>query len=325
MGLAPTRAHFELEPNMQLMPHRMKEARRDLQAVVPIAKSDGCIAASANRETGINLLVLERGHADRNYWKDLWAYRELFIILAWRDLAVRYKQTAIGLAWAVLRPLLTVFVLTIVFGRLAGLPSDGSSPYFVMVYAGTLAWFLMSTIFSDVSNSLISNANLIGKVYFPQLIVPSAYVVVALVDLAVSVVLLIAAATCLGFWPDWRIAFIPVFIALAILASLGPALFISALNVKYRDFRYIIPFILQFGLYVSPIGFSIGAVPEEWRLLYSFNPVVGIVDGFRWCLLRGEAHLYLPGFLVSTVLTALLLLGGIKYFRKTERSLADLL
>ena len=324
MGVAPPSA--ELEPTMQLFPHHdMNGPSRGLQAIVSIAESDGSISASANERAGINLLVLERGRADRNYWKDLWAYRELFIILAWRNLAVRYKQTAIGVTWAVIRPLLTVFVLTMVFGRLARLPSDGSAPYFVMVYAGTLAWFLISTIFSDASNSLISNANLIGKVYFPRLIVPSACVMVALVDFAVSLVLFIATATCLGFWPDWRIVFIPVFIALAILVSLGPALFIAALNVKYRDFRYIVPFILQFGLYVSPIGFSIAAVPEQWRLLYSFNPVVGVVDGFRWCLLRGEAHLYVPGFLLSTILAALLLVGGIKYFCQTERSLADLL
>jgi lipopolysaccharide transport system permease protein len=290
-----------------------------------VAEPDYSKATASKQDAKARLIVLERGRADRNYWSDLWAYRELFVILAWRDLAVRYKQTALGLLWAVIRPLLTVIVLTIVFGRLARLPGDGSAPYVLIVYTGTLTWFLISTIFGDASSSLISNKNLIGKVYFPRLIVPSAYVVVALVDFAVSFVLLLVTATWLGFSPDWRIIFLPAFVALGVLASLGPALYFAVLNVKYRDFRYIIPFLLQFGLYASPIGFSSAAVPEEWRLLYSLNPIVGIVDGVRWCLLRGEAQLYVPGFLLSIGLIALLLIGGIKYFRQTERSFADIL
>ena len=310
---------------MQSFAHKMEEAPRGLRSTLPVAEPDEPTATSSKQDAKARLIILERGRADRNYWSDLWAYRELFVILAWRDLAVRYKQTALGLVWAVIRPLLTVTVLTIVFGRLARLPGDGSAPYVLMVYAGTLIWFLISTIFGDASNSLISNKNLIGKVYFPRLIVPSAYVVVALVDFAISFVLLLVTATWLGFWPDWRIILLPVFVALGVLASLGPALCFAALNVKYRDFRYIIPFLLQFGLYVSPIGFSSAAVPEEWRLLYSLNPIVGIVDGVRWCLLRGEAQLYVPGFLLSIGIIVLLLIGGIKYFRQTERSFADIL
>jgi lipopolysaccharide transport system permease protein len=270
-------------------------------------------------------LILEAGRAERHYWRDLWTYRELFVILAWRDLAVRYKQTVIGVAWAVVRPLLTVAIFTLVFGRVAKLPSDGVAPYAIMVFAGMIPWTLFSTVLSDASNSMVSNANLIGKVYFPRLIVPSATIVVALVDAAITLVLLFAMMAWYRFMPDWRIVFLPGFVLLAILASLGPALFMTAMNVKYRDFRYIIPFILQFGVYASPVGFSSAAIPEQWRLLYSLNPVVGIIDGFRWALLRGEAQIYMPGFLLSIGVTAAMLWIGITYFRATERTFADLI
>ena len=271
------------------------------------------------------VLVLEAGRAERHYWRDLWAYRELFAILAWRDLAVRYKQTVIGVVWAVIRPTLTMLVFTVLFSRLAKLPSDGHAPYPVMVFAGMLPWFLFSTILSEASDSLVTNSSLIGKVYFPRLIVPSATIVVALVDFAITFVLLLVMMIWYGFLPDWRIAFLPCFVLLAILASLGPALYITALNVKYRDFRYIIPFILQFGLYVSPVGFSSAVVPEKWQMLYSLNPAVGVIDGFRWCLLRGQSQLYLPGFSLSLGVAAAFMALGIWYFRKTERTFADLL
>jgi lipopolysaccharide transport system permease protein len=270
-------------------------------------------------------IVLEAGRAERHYWRDLWTYRELFAILAWRDLAVRYKQTVIGVAWAVVRPLLTVAIFTIVFSRVAKLPSDGAAPYALMVFAGMIPWTLFSTILSEASNSLVVNANLIGKVYFPRLIVPSATIVVALVDAAITLVLLLAMMAWERFLPDWRIVFLPAFVLLAILASLGPALFMTAMNVKYRDFRYIIPFILQFGVYASPVGFSSSAIPEKWRLLYSLNPAVGVIDGFRWALLRGEASLYVPGFLLSLLVTAVMLVIGVAYFRRTERTFADLI
>jgi lipopolysaccharide transport system permease protein len=271
------------------------------------------------------LLVLEAGRAERHYWLDLWRYRELFLILAWRDLAVRYKQAVIGVAWAVVRPLLTMLIFTFIFGRVAKLHSDGAAPYPIMVFAGLMPWMLFSTILSEASASLVANANLIGKVYFPRLIIPSATVAVALADFAVSFVLLIALMIGFRFMPDWRILFLPAFVALAVAASLGPALLMTALNVKYRDFRYIIPFLLQFGTYVSPVGFSSAVVPEQWRLLYSINPAVGVIDGFRWCLLGGQSRLYLPGFGLSLVLTAALLWLGIAYFRATERTFADLL
>ena len=275
--------------------------------------------------TNERLLVLEQGRAERNYWSDLWHYRELFAILAWRDVAVRYKQTVIGVAWAVVRPVLIMIVFTVVFGRLAKLPSDGDIPYPVLVFAGMLPWFLFSSILSDASNSLVGNANLISKVYFPRLIVPASAGVVALVDFTINIAILFVLMAWFGVVPNWQIIFLPGFVVLAFLASLGPALWITALNVKYRDFRFIIPFIVQFGLYVSPVGFSSAVVPEQWRFWYSLNPVVGVIDGFRWCLLGGESQLYLPGFLASLGVVAFFLWFGIRYFRKTERTFADLI
>lgn len=282
--------------------------------------ASGALASAA----ATRVLVLEPGRTERNYWRDLWYYRELFAILAWRDVAVRYKQTVIGVAWAVIRPFLTMIVFTVIFGRVAALPSEGAAPYAVMVFAGMLPWFLFSSILGEASNSMVGNANLISKVYFPRLIVPAAAGVVAMVDFAINLVLLFVIMVAYGFVPNWHIVFLPVFVVLAILASLGPALFITALNVKYRDFRYIIPFIVQFGLYVSPVGFSSTVVPEEWRFWYSLNPVVGIIDGFRWCLLGGESQLYLPGFLASLAVVAFFLWMGLSYFRRTERTFADL-
>ncbi len=274
---------------------------------------------------GERLLILEAGRAERNYWSDLWAYRELFAILAWRDLAVRYKQTVVGVVWAVIRPLLTLAIFTVVFGRVAKLKSDGTTPYPLLVFAGMLPWTLFSTILSDASNSLVLNSSLIGKVYFPRLIVPSATTIVALVDFAITFVLLLIMMVVLGFWPDWRIVFLPALVLLAVLAALGPALLMTAMNVKYRDFRYLIPFVLQFGLYVSPVGFSSSVISEQWRLLYSLNPAVGVIDGFRWCLLGGQSPLYVPGFLLSLGVVAASLWLGISYFRHTEKSFADLI
>jgi len=277
----------------------------------------------SDHETRERVLVLELGRAERHYWADLWTYRELFAILAWRDVAVRYKQTVIGVAWAVLRPLLTMVIFTVIFGTLARLPSDGGTPYPLLVFAGMLPWFLFSSILTDASNSLINNANLIGKVYFPRMIIPAAAAAVALVDFAINLVILLGLMIWYGFWPSWQVVFLPGFIALGVLASLGPALYITALNVKYRDFRYIIPFLAQVGLYVSPVGFSSAVIPEEWRLLYSLNPVVGVIDGFRWCLLGGQSQLYVPGFLGSLVVVAAFLLIGVRTFRRTERTFAD--
>jgi lipopolysaccharide transport system permease protein len=270
------------------------------------------------------LTILEPGRAERNYWRDLWRYRELFAILAWRDVSVRYKQTVIGVAWALIRPFLTMVVFTVIFGRLAKLPSEGGAPYPVMVFAGMLPWFLFSSILSEASASLVGNANLISKVYFPRLIIPTAAALVALVDFLVNLAMLAALMLWYGYAPGWRVFLLPAFTALAVLASLGPALWITALNVKYRDFRYIIPFIVQFGLYVSPVGFSSAVVPETWRFWYSLNPVVGVIDGFRWCLLGGSVPLYLPGFGLSLAVVAFFLWFGVRYFRATERTFADM-
>jgi lipopolysaccharide transport system permease protein len=283
------------------------------------------LLSTATHSAGDDILIIEPGRVEQNYWRDLWRYRELFIILAWRDVSVRYKQTVIGVAWAILRPLLTMIVFTVIFGRVAGLPSDGTAPYALMVFAGMLPWTLFSTALGEASNSLIGNERLISKVYFPRMIVPTAAVVTAFVDFLISFVILIAMMVFYRFVPTWNILLLPFFILLALLASLGPGLWITALNVKYRDFRYIIPFIVQFGLYVSPVGFSSNVVPDEWRLLYSLNPVVGVIDGFRWCILGGESPIYWPGFILSLVIVAFFLWLGVSQFRKMEKTFADLI
>ena len=270
-------------------------------------------------------LVLEPGRAEKNYWTDLWRYRELFLILAWRDVSVRYKQTVIGVAWAIIRPFLTMIVFTVIFGRVAGLPSDGDAPYALMVFAAMLPWTLFSTSLSDASNSLIGNANLISKVYFPRLIVPTATVVVAFVDFLISFIILLGMMLYYQYVPGWNIVLLPRFILFALLASLGPGLWITAFNVKYRDFRYVIPFVVQFGLYVSPVGFSSNVVPEQWRLLYSLNPIVSVIDGFRWCILGADSPMYWPGFMLGCTTVAFFLWIGIRQFRKMERTFADVI
>jgi lipopolysaccharide transport system permease protein len=272
-----------------------------------------------------DVIVIEAGRHERNYWLDLWRYRELFRVLAWRDLAVRYKQTMIGVAWTLIRPLLTMVVFTVIFGRIAKLPSDGDVPYPLMVFAGMLPWTFFATGLSEASNSLVNNANLISKVYFPRLIVPAATVIVAFVDFLITFAMLVVLMAWYRFLPGWRMLVLPGFVVLAFVASMGPALWITALNVRYRDFRYVIPFIVQFGLYVSPVGFSSIVVPEEWRLLYSMNPMVGVIDGFRWCILGGQAQLYLPGLVAGALVAVFFLWFGIHRFRNTERSFADLI
>lgn len=269
-------------------------------------------------------LVIEAGGGFSRYWRDLWRYRELFYFLAWRDILVRYKQTAIGVAWAVLRPFLAMLVFTVVFGMLAKLPSEGA-PYPVLVFAAMLPWQLFSNALQESANSLVGSSALISKVYFPRLIVPAGSVIVSLVDFLISLGLLAGLLAWYRFVPDWRLVFLPFFALLALLLSLGVGILFSALNVKYRDFRYVVPFVVQFGLFVSPVGFSSTIVPERWRLLYSLNPMVGVIDGFRWALLGGESQLNGPGFLVSCSITVLLCACGLVYFRKTERAFADII
>ena len=272
-----------------------------------------------------DVIVIEAGRSERHYWLDLWRYRELFRVLARRDLSVRYKQTVFGLLWALIRPFLAMVVFTVIFGRIAKLPTEGNVPYALMVFAGLLPWTFFSTGLSEASNSLINNTNLISKVYFPRLIMPIATVGVAFADFLISFFILLGLMVWYWFLPDWRMILLPLFVLLCFFASVGPALWITALNVKYRDFRHIIPFILQFGLYLSPVGFSSTVVPDRWRLLYSLNPMVGVIDGFRWCILRGQVDLYLEGLLVSVAVIAFFLWFGVRQFRKAEKSFADLI
>lgn len=268
-----------------------------------------------------NRIIIEPGRAEKNYWRDLWVFRELFYILSWRDIKVRYKQTVIGAAWSIIRPLLTTIIFTIVFSRVAKLSAPGGAPYAIMVFAGMLPWQFFANALSEASNSLIGNANLISKVYFPRLIIPASSIITSLVDFAISFLLLLGMLIFYQYVPDVKIFLLPLFILLALTAAFGVGLYITALNVKYRDFRYIIPFIVQIGLYITPVGFSSSVVPAQWRLLYSLNPMVGVVDGFRWCIINEP--LYLPGLGLSLLVTLLFLWAGISYFRKTEKSFAD--
>jgi lipopolysaccharide transport system permease protein len=281
----------------------------------------------ANQDSRILLdkeLIIEAGRTERQYWKDLWNYRELFYFLAWRDILVRYRQTAIGIAWAILRPFLTMLVLTVIFGKLARFPS-GSAPYPILVFAAMLPWQFFANSLTECSNSLIGNAGLISKVYFPRLVIPTSSVIVSFVDFLLSGAILFGLMAWYNFWPTWRVLALPFLILISFGAAMGAGLWISAMNVKYRDFRYVVPFLVQFGLYISPVGFASTVVPERWRLLYSINPMVGVIDGFRWAILNKDVIIYVPGFILSMSLVMFLLLGGVWYFRKTERTFADVI
>jgi lipopolysaccharide transport system permease protein len=270
-------------------------------------------------------IIIEPRTVNKQYWKDLWNYRELFYFLAWRDIKVRYKQTVIGIAWALIRPLLTMVVLTVIFGGLAGLPSEEGVPYAIMVFAALLPWQFFSHSLSESSNSLIGNVNLVSKVYMPRLILPASSVVVNLIDFAISFGILVLMMVIYRFVPDWKLITLPLFLFMAFITAYGFSLWLSALNVRYRDFRIIVPFIVQFGLYISPVGFSSSIVPEKWRLLYSINPMVGVIDGFRWAILGGDVQIYWPGFILSLVLIIFIFISGLFYFRNTERTFADVI
>ena len=269
-----------------------------------------------------DFLVIEAGKSEKHYFKDLWRYRELFYFFSWRDILVRYKQTALGVAWSVIRPILTMFAFTIVFGRIAKLPSE-FAPYPILVFTALLPWQFFSNALGESSNSLISNANMISKIYFPRMIMPASSIIVAAIDFIISFILLAIIMIWYKFIPSWKIVFMPLFLFLALIVSLGAGLLFSALNVKYRDFRYIVPFIIQFGIYASPVGFSSDIIPVKWRMLYSINPMVGVIDGFRWCIIGKGVSFYMPGFIISIVLTLVIFVIGIIYFRKTEKSFAD--
>lgn len=270
-------------------------------------------------------LIIEAGRTEKHYWKDLWRYKELFYILSWRDIKVRYKQTVIGIAWGVVRPLLAMVIFTFIFGKVAGFNQHQMAPYSIIVFAGLLPWQFFSTSLSEASNSLVGNANLISKVYFPRMIIPAAAVITSLVDFLISFGIMVVIMLFLKFAPPIQVLFLPLFILLVFLAAFGTGLYITALNVKYRDFRYIVPVIVQFGMYVSPVPYSTAEVVkktgESWRNYLYLNPMTGIIDGFRWCLVGEE--MYWPGFFISLIVVLFFLFLGIWYFRKTEKSFAD--
>lgn len=268
-------------------------------------------------------ITLEAGHSDANYWRDLWRYRELLGFLAWRDIKVRYKQAVLGAGWALIQPLITMAIFTFVFGRLAGMPAGGV-PYPLLVLAGLLPWQLFSTALTGASNSVVGNSHLISKVYFPRLIVPISSLAVALIDFAVVLALFVAVSLWFGSTPTWHWLLLPLFIANALLIALGAGLWLTSLTVKYRDFRFIVPFIMQVGLFVSPVGFRTDHLPN-WRELLALNPLTGVIDGFRWCLLGGRQQLDLTSMLFSILVAIILLAGGLWYFRRMERQFADVI
>jgi lipopolysaccharide transport system permease protein len=269
-------------------------------------------------------LIIEAGRTERHYWADIWRYRELLFFLAWRDILIRYKQTTVGVAWSIIRPLLTMVIFTFIFGRLAKLPSEGVE-YALLVFSALLPWQFFTNAVSCISSSLVGNSSLLTKVYFPRLIVPLSALMANIVDIMISIIFLAG----LMFWyktiPDARILVLPVFMLITLFASFGAGLWIASLNVKYRDFSYIVPFMLQVGLYISPVGFVSSIMPDQWRLIYSLNPMVGVIDGFRWSLLGGNSLLYWPSVLMSFIVSLLFLISGFSTFRKTERTFADII
>lgn len=258
-------------------------------------------------------------------WQELVEYRDLFYFLAWRDFKVRYKQTVIGVAWAVLRPILTMVVFTIVFGKLAKLPADGGAAYPILVFAAMLPWYFFASNIQESSQSLVANASMVSKIYFPRIIIPVAPLFVNFIDFVISFAILLGLMAWYQHLPGIRIFLLPFFLLLAGITAMGAGFWISALNVKYRDFRYVVPFIVQLGLFISPVGFSSNIVPEQWRLLYSLNPLVGVIDGFRWAIIGNDVQLYFPGFVLSVVLSVILFISGVWFFRKTERKFADII
>ncbi|MBI3901604.1 MAG: ABC transporter permease [Nitrosomonadales bacterium] len=274
--------------------------------------------------TNPSVLVIEAGRAERHYWHDLWRYRELFFFLAWRDIIVRYKQTALGIAWALLRPLLTMLVFTLIFNKLGKMPSDGV-PYLILICTALLPWQLFASAFSGASDSLISNAGMMSKVYFPRLVAPASAMIVCLVDFLLSGIILVGLMLWYGFDANLRLLTLPLFTLIAFATALGMGLWAASLKVRYRDLGMLIPFIVQFGLYLSPVLYSSNLIPEDWRLLYSMNPMVGVIDGFRWAILGGASQLHWPGLLLSLALVATTLWSGIIYFRKTEKSFVDVI
>jgi lipopolysaccharide transport system permease protein len=270
-------------------------------------------------------LILKPNQKATQYWHDLWQYRDLFLILTWRDVSVRYKQTVLGILWAILRPVLTMIVFTVIFGKVAKLPSEGAAPYAIMVYAAMLPWQFFASSVQESSNSLVGNAQLISKVYFPRLIIPISSIITSFVDFFISFVILLVLMAYYQIMPTWNILLLPCFLLIAFLTAMGIGLYITSLNVKFRDFRYVIPFIIQFGLYISPVGFSSNVIPDQYRLWYSLNPMVGVIEGFRWAILGGDSQPYWPGFALSMGVMLFFLWLGIRTFRKMEKTFADMI
>jgi lipopolysaccharide transport system permease protein len=277
----------------------------------------------------MNLIVIEADKGERVYWSDLWRYRELFFFLSWRDILVRYKQTVIGIFWAIIRPLLQMIILTFIFGKLAGMHSGGL-PYPVMVFAGMLPWQFFASSMAEASNSLIANANMLSKIYFPRIIVPASAVIVSFVDFLISSVLLGGIMVLYAVVPNWQVLLLPFFAGLGLLASLGIGLWLAALNVKYRDFRYVVPFIVQLGVYVTPVPYTSEVVRQKFGQtaydIYCLNPMVGVINGFRWCI-GGHAHVPFDGIsvIMSVAMVGAILLSGLWYFRSTEENFADII
>lgn len=271
-------------------------------------------------------IIIEPGRSEKNYWKDLWHYRELFYILSWRDIKVKYKQTVLGVLWAVLRPLLTMIVFTFVFGRIAKMDNQSTVPYSIIVFAGLLPWQFFSNAITECSNSLVGNTNLITKVYFPRMIIPASSVITSFIDFFISFVILLGLFLVYGYMPPPEIFAMPLFWILAFFASFGPGLYLTALNVKYRDFRYIIPFIVQFGLFISPVGYTSAQIPEKWHWLYALNPMVGVIDGFRWCIVKDAPNpLFHYPFYISIAVILFFLWLSVYQFRRMEKQFADLI
>jgi lipopolysaccharide transport system permease protein len=302
-----------------MLPQLMTNLANQPANVASVKPAPGTPAAPLRTQ-----LIIEANGSARQYCRDLWHYRELFYFLAWRDLLVRYKQTFVGVGWSVIRPLLTMIVLTVVFGKLGKMPSGGL-PYPLLVFCGMLPWQFFSTAMAESGNSLVANSNLISKVYFPRLVITISSVITSFVDFLISAAFLVVLMIWYRYAPSVTVLFLPFFVLLASGASLGVGLWIAALMVKYRDFRFIVPFMVQFGLYISPVGFQSSVVPERFRLLYAFNPMVGVIDGFRWCLLGAQNRIYLPGLVASVIDVIVLVASGIWYFRKTEQTFADVI
>ncbi|MBQ7594772.1 MAG: ABC transporter permease [Synergistaceae bacterium] len=268
-------------------------------------------------------LIIEPDKTTSDFIYELVKFRELFFFMALRDILVRYKQTVIGVAWSLIRPMLSMVIFTVIFGRVAKMPTEGSVPYPIMVFSALLPWQYFANSMSSSSESMIRGANMISKIYFPRLILPTSAVLVSAVDFFISFGMLCVLMIIYRFVPSPMIILLPIFFLIATFTALGIGYWFSAIGIKYRDFRLLMPFIVQFGLYVSPVGFSSSVIPERWRLIYSLNPMVGVIDGFRWCIQGTADSLYLPGFIISMITSVFVFYFGMKYFQKTERFFAD--